>query len=58
MTVQELIDALLVACSGRDPSKVQINVVHYDHGDSWPYYTTPAVKSFGGNEHPFEVTIE
>jgi len=58
MTVQELIDALLVECGGRDPAKVEVHVVHYDHGDSWPYYTQPRVSSFGGNEHPFEITLE
>lgn len=58
MTVQELIDALTIACDNRDPSTVQVHVVHYNHGDSWPDYTTPRVNYFGGVTMPFEVVIE
>lgn len=58
MTVQELIDALIVACEGRDHSKVQVSLIKRYTNDSWCDYETPSISSFGGNEHPFEIMLE
>jgi hypothetical protein len=58
LTVQELIDALLAECGDRDPSKVQVSLTKRYTNDSWCDYETPSISSFGGNEHPFEITLE
>lgn len=58
MTAQELIDALLVTCEGRDPSKAQVSLIKRYTNDSWCDYETPSISSFGGNEQLFEIMLE
>jgi hypothetical protein len=57
MTVLELINALIVECGDHNPADVKVQVVKR-HSDGWTDYDTPLVGSFGGNDHPFEITVE
>jgi hypothetical protein len=58
MTVLELINALIVECGDHNPADVKVQVVKRHSDDGWPDYDTPVVGSFGGNDHPFEITVE
>lgn len=58
MTVLELINSLIVECGNHNPADVEARIVKRHSDDGWPDYATPVVGSFGGSDHPFEITLE
>ena len=61
MTVQELIDDLLLACDGRDPSQTEVKKVVATAESSWGYsedWEDTRVDSAGGVNYPLVVLIK
>ena len=61
MTVQELIDELLLACDGRDPENIEVKKVVETAESSWGYsedWEDPRVDAAGGADYPFVVLIK
>lgn len=61
MTVQDLIDELLSAATGRDPSTIEVKKVVPSSESSWGFsedWEDPYLDSAGGNEYPFVVLIK
>lgn len=61
MTVQELIDEMLLACGDRDPKTIQAIKVVKTPESAWGFdeeWEDPRVDSAGGNEYPFVVLIK
>jgi hypothetical protein len=61
MTVQELIDEMLLACGDRDPRTIQAIKVVQNPESAWGFsedWEEPRVDVAGGNEYPFVVLIK
>lgn len=61
MTVQELIDELLLACAGRDPSQTEVKKVVATPESAWGYsedWEDARVDSAGGVNYPLVVLIK
>lgn len=61
MTVQELIDELLLACDGRDPSQIEVKKVVASPESAWGYsedWEDPRVDAAGGINYPLVVLIK
>lgn len=61
MTVQELINELLLACDGRDPSQIEVKKVVVSTESAWGFsedWDEPRLDTAGGNEYPFVVLIK
>lgn len=61
MTVQELINELILACDGRDPSKIEVKKVVPTPESAWGYsedWEDPQVDSAGGFNYPLVALIK
>ena len=61
MTVQELINELILACGGRDPSQTEVKKVVVTSESAWGYsedWEDTYVDSAGGINYPLVVLIK
>lgn len=61
MTVQELINEMLLACGDKDPRSVEVKKVIPTSESSWGFaeeWDDPYVDAAGGNDYPLVVLLK